>query len=90
MHSFLYKTVLLTGKLRHKSHFCVKLSNNGKTSYFHLLELKIFLNIIWHNFQWNMKFHFVYLTNIDLFDIILVSVKWTNKTDHESRKKGVS
>ncbi len=35
-----------------------------------------------------MKFSFVYLTNNDLFDIILDSFKWTNKTDRESREKG--
>jgi hypothetical protein len=35
-----------------------------------------------------MKFHFDYLTNNDLFDIILDSLKWTNKTDRESREKG--
>ncbi len=34
------------------------------------------------------EFSFVYLTNNDLFDIILVSLKWTNKTDRESREKG--
>ncbi len=35
-----------------------------------------------------MKFHFVYLTNNDIFDIILVSFEWTNKTDRENREKG--
>ncbi len=36
-----------------------------------------------------MKIHFVYLTNNDLFDIIiLVSFEWTNKIDRESREKG--
>ncbi len=34
------------------------------------------------------EFLYVYLTNNGLFDIILVSFKWTNKTDRENREKG--
>ncbi len=80
---------MLTVKFRHKSIYVSKCPITAKVTIFTFSNLKTFFyDFTWHNYQWNMKFHFVYLTNNDLFDIILVPLNGLIKLTARVKRKG--